>query len=127
MQPHLPVSEAAKRMRTFNVTAVLVVEDGRLIGVLTERDLVTRVVADGRDIDRTSLERVMTRNPIHVYPETLIERAIRSMRELGLRHLPVVEPADSDSETPIVGILSIRDVLDRQEAERQQNADAAVA
>ena len=111
MRPNLPVSEAAKRMRTFNATAVMVVEDGRLIGVLTERDLVTRVVADGRDIDRTSVERVMTRSPIFVEPDTPIDAAIRTMRELRLRHLPVVDPTVAAGQDHVIGILSARDVL----------------
>ena len=111
MRPHLPVSEAAKRMRSFNVTAVMVVQDGQLIGVLTERDLVTRVVADGRDIDRTPVERVMTRSPIFVEPDTPIESAVRTMRELRLRHLPVVDPSVEPGRQNLIGILSARDVL----------------
>ncbi len=111
MRPHLPVSEAAKRMRTYNVSAVVIVEDGQLTGVLTERDLVTRVVADGRDIDRTSVARVMTRSPIFVEPDTPIDAAIRTMRELRLRHLPVVDQTIEAGKQNLVGILSVRDVL----------------
>lgn len=112
MRPNLPVSEAAKRMRAVNVSAVLIVEDDHLIGVLTERDIVRRVVADGRDIDRTPVERVMTRNPISVFPDTPIESAGRSMRELRLRHLPVTAHSDTDAPPQIIGMLSIRDVLE---------------
>lgn len=121
MRPQLPVSEAAKRMRTFNVSAVLIVEDGTVVGVLTERDIVNRVVADGRDIDRTAVKKVMTRNPIHVYPDTPVDAAIRTMGELHLRHLPVLGRPDDDGRQEVVGILSLRDAVEHGEPKTAAN------
>ena len=125
LSPSIAVSEAAKLMRHRKVSAVLVVEEGRLVGVLTERDIVFRVVAAGMDIDRTKVSHVMTRNPFHVTPQTPINTAINRMRELHIRHLPVVEPSVPPGENEVVGVVSIRDIIgeDARELEREIGED----
>lgn len=109
--PHIAVSEAAKLMRLRRVSAALVADDGRLVGVLTERDIVFRVVAAGLDIDQTKVGRVMTPNPMFVTPQTPILTAIRQMKELNLRHLPVVHEASEEGEQQVVGVISMRDFI----------------
>ncbi len=79
-----------------------------LLGILTERDLMTRVLARGLDPDRTPTREVMTPNPICVPPETLVSDAIVLMLERGFRHLPLL------AGKRILGVFSVRDALPRE-------------
>lgn len=97
------VRDAAIGMAAHHCGAVLVCRDDLLVGIFTERDLIARVVAMGRDIDTPLLE-VMTANPDTIDADAPIKQAIRQMSELGYRHLPVV------TNERILGILSIRDL-----------------
>ncbi len=101
--PEESARDAAIGMAAHHCGAVLVCRDETLIGIFTERDLVARVVAVGRDLD-TPLIEVMTANPDTIKAEAPIIDAIRQMSECGYRHLPVVE------NDRVLGILSIRDL-----------------
>lgn len=97
------VREAAKLMRAQGVGSVLVTEGGRLQGIFTERDLVCRVVAEGRDPDKSRLEDVMTRKPDTIAPGAPAIEGLRRMQDGGYRHLPVV------AGQRILGVVSRRD------------------
>ena len=116
--PDTSVSAAAKLMAKRKVSAVLVVADGRLVGIFTERDAVYRVIAKGRDARTTSLGDVMTPDPNTVTPEESFGYAMLLMHEHGFRHAPVIE-----NDRP-VGIVSARNALDPEleefEAEAQR-------
>ncbi len=100
----ITVRDATRQMDSRNVGAVLVTnEEGRLTGIFTERDLLRRVVAQGRDPNTTSVAEVMTADPDTVGPQQLAVDALRLMREGGYRHLPVLD------QGRIVGVLSQRD------------------
>jgi len=99
------VSEAARMMKQRHVGAVMVVEDGKLVGVFTERDALFRVVAEGRDTKTTPLAGVMTHNPKTVHPDQSFAHALQMMHDGGFRHVPVVEDGKP------VGIVSVRDAL----------------
>lgn len=109
------VRTAAEAMARRRIGAVLVVEDGRLLGIFTERDVVTRVVACGGDPDRTTLGAVMTPDPDTIGPGDSVAAALERMSHAGYRHLPVVDGGD------LIGIVSIRDlhrsVKDKMEAD----------
>lgn len=111
---HLPagatVREAARLMRARNVGSVLVMEEGCLEGIFTERDLVQRVVAAGRDPDDTQLGAVMTPEPDAVAADTTALDALRLMNDGGYRHLPVVE------RRRVLGVVSRRDFLGAEKA-----------
>jgi CBS domain-containing protein len=98
------VRAAAVAMRERHVGSVLVCENERLEGIFTERDIVNRVVAEGRDPDRTTLDEVMTANPDTIPPSALAIDALRRMQDGGYRHLPIVERGR------LVGIVSRRDI-----------------
>lgn len=104
--PETGVGEAAKRMAERNVGAMLVVENGRLVGIFTERDLLRRVVAPGLDTRKTPLAAVMTPGPRTITPATPVGQALVVMQEHGFRHLPVVEDG-----LP-VGMVSARHAMD---------------
>ena len=98
------VRDAARNMAERHIGAVLVGTDGRLEGIFTERDALTRVVAKGLDPDSTRLEQVMTPNPDTVGPEDIALNVLERMRASGYRHLPVLHDGG------VVGIVSIRDL-----------------
>ena len=98
------VREAAELMRRADVGAVLVTSGGTLQGILTDRDIVVRAVADGRAPDEVAVSDVVTAQPETVSPDDPVEEAIRDMRSKGIRRLPVVE-----GDRP-VGILSLGDL-----------------
>ena len=100
------VCKAAKLMALKNVGAIMVVEDNRLVGIFTERDVVFRVVARGLDAQTTPLAEVMTREPLTVSPEKAFGYALVVMQENGFRHLPVVEDGKP------VGMVSSRNAMD---------------
>jgi CBS domain-containing protein len=104
--PEASVREAARLMRKNKVGAVLVVNDGRLVGIFTERDAVYRVMAAGRDPRSTRLAEVMTPDPKTVAPDESFGYALLLMHENGFRHAPVVEAGRP------VGVVSARHALD---------------
>jgi len=99
------VSEAARLMKQRSVGAIMVVEDGKLAGVFTERDAVCRVLAEGRDGTATPLSEVMTGNPRTIQPDDSFVLALQMMHEGKFRHVPVVE------EGRPIGMVSARDAL----------------
>ena len=104
VRPSATVTEAAKAMADRNIGAVIVAEEGHLLGIFTERDLTRRVVSTGRDPKTTVIEEVMTSDLATVRPDDEAGRARDLMRRTGCRHLPVM-----DGER-IVGMLSISDL-----------------
>jgi CBS domain-containing protein len=119
--PGASVSKAAQLMKNGEVGAVLVVQEGRLVGIFTERDAVYRVMAAGRDPHTTKLAEVMTPDPKTVTPDETFGYALLLMHENGFRHAPVVEDGRP------VGVVSARNALDPDleefavEAERRRH------
>jgi CBS domain-containing protein len=102
---HTTVSEAARQMKEAGVGAILVLRKERLVGIFTERDVLTRVVAEGRDPVHTRLAEVMTHDPDSLAPDKPFGHALILMREHGYRHVPVVDRGRA------VGVVSMRDAL----------------
>ena len=108
---HTSIAQAARIMRDCGTGDVLVT-DGRgiLIGIVTDRDIVTRAVATGYDLHLTSVEQIATSAPIAVQPDTDPARAVALMREHAIRRLPVLD------QGAIVGVVSLGDLaVDRDE------------
>jgi CBS domain-containing protein len=99
----MSIEEVARAMVSRNVGAVLVVDDGRLAGIMTERDLM-RAVARGA-VDAAVVGECMTRNPETIEPDATTEYAAVLMIHGGFRHLPVTEGDQ------VVGMISIRDLI----------------
>lgn len=104
--PEMSVADAALLMKRGNVGAILVVKEGHLVGIFTERDAVRRVLAVYRDPRVTKLAEVMTPDPMTVEPDETFGYALLLMHDNGFRHAPVVE-----NGRPI-GVVSARSALD---------------
>lgn len=106
--PEKSVRAVAAHMREHGGGAVLVVapDDGRLLGICTERDLAFKVLAAGLDASSTPVSAVMTSNPESIGPDKPFGHALHLMHEGGFRHLPVVL-ADGRP----IGVISARDAL----------------
>jgi CBS domain-containing protein len=100
-----PVAEAVALMKEKSVGCLLVCDAGRLVGILTERDLMVRVIAQGRPLT-TPVAECMTPNPVTVSSKEPIRSAVERMQQGNYRHLPVIDEKDR-----IVGILSIKRIV----------------
>lgn len=114
--------DAARRMVENRVGAVSVLgEEGRLAGIFTERDLMKKVVAAGRDPATTPLAEVMTFDVKTLSPDAEAIEALRLMLEHQFRHAPVV-----DASGRVVGMLSLRDLLRHQVEELDRELDSVI-
>ncbi|AVM73273.1 CBS domain-containing protein [Magnetospirillum gryphiswaldense] len=105
--PHTAtVREAAQEMAKRRIGAIVIVDDGKLMGIFTERDGLFRVLAEGRDPENTTLDQVMTGKLSTIAPDRPLLHALHIMHDNGFRHMPVVQGGKP------VGMLSIRDALD---------------
>ncbi len=110
LAPNATVHEAACVMTRANCGSVLIIDvGGPLLGIVTERDLMTRVLAKALDPSATTVAQVMTRNPRCVPPQMKVADAVLIMSERGFRHLPIV-----DQNEKILGVFSVRDALPRE-------------
>lgn len=110
LAPQASVLEAARVMTKANCGSVLVIDGtGQMQGILTERDLMTRVLARALDAEKTPVSEVMTHKPLCVVPEMAVSDAVLILLERGFRHLPIVSSAGK-----ILGVFSIRDALPRE-------------
>jgi CBS domain-containing protein len=115
------VLEAARYMMERNVGALPVLRNGELVGILSERDIMNRVVAVGRTPGTTAVSEVMTANPRAVFPDESIEDCLFIMREFGFRHLPIVDGRE------LKGLVSLRDILMHQAAEIERQTRQAAS
>ena len=99
------IAEASAKMRQNQTGSILVMDAGKLSGILTERD-VLRVVAEGKDPKTISVRDEMTDSPVTIPPHTTLKDAAQTMFDKWFRHLPVVT-----NEGDVVGIISLRDLL----------------
>jgi CBS domain-containing protein len=101
----MTVCEAARVMKRNRIGALMVVEEGKLIGIFTERDALFRVLAEDRDLHTTRVADVMTRNPQAIHPDKKFADALQLMHAGRFRHVPVVENGRA------VGMVSASDAM----------------
>ena len=105
IDPEATVLEAARKMTAAKVGALAVIEAERLVGIFSERDLMTRVVAQGLDPATAKVGSVMTQDLVVADADESADACLNRMKQLHVRHLPVV------SDNKLVGMLSVRNLL----------------
>ena len=113
------VMEAVELMAAARVGSVLVVEDGRLEGIFSERDVMLRVVMENRDPRKTEVEEVMTSRVHSISQRTTDDEALRMMLQEHIRHLPVVDDAGR-----VQAIVGMRNLLEEKVRELHQQLDS---
>ena len=108
VSPEESVHNCVKKMINENVGSMLVVEEGKLFGIVTERDMLNKVIAKDIDIKKTSIKDVMSKKPIHAEPDLDIYDAMILMRLEEIRRLPVVDKGN------VIGVLTQKDILSIQ-------------
>ena len=103
-EPNATVADAAKVMAQEDVGPVPIVEEGRLVGIVTDRDIVVRVVAEGRDPNATTVREIASTELVTVAPDDDLDEALHLLAERQVRRLPVVEG------DRLVGIVAQADV-----------------
>ncbi len=103
--PDQTVFEALRLMAEKDIGALVVVQDGRIVGVLSERDYARKVILVGKSSKETLVSEIMTTPVTTIHPDQTVEEAMEMMTHHHVRHLPVVE------NDQLVGILSIGDVV----------------
>ena len=111
------VIEALRQMRDNRVRAVLVIDDGVLVGIVTLGDCAIKVLLPGHDAKQTPVDQVMTGNPMTVKPDDPLEGCMAMMAERGYRHLPVLDAGK------VVGVISIGEVVKNIIRDLELNVD----
>ncbi|HEY8982761.1 MAG TPA: CBS domain-containing protein [Streptomyces sp.] len=112
VEPVASVAAVARVMRDENVGAVLVAEEDRLRGLVSDRDLVVRVLAEGGDPERISVAEACSEHLVTVGPDDELRRAVQVMREHAVRRVPVV-----DGERHVVGVVALADLAIERDPE----------
>ncbi len=105
VHPEVSVKESAFKMRELNIGCLPVEEKGKLIGMVTDRDITCRAVAEGRDPQTMKVRDVMSTEVVTCHEDTDINEAAHLMEEKGIARLPVFDRSDK-----LVGLLSLGDV-----------------
>ena len=98
------VKEAAEIMNRFEIGSLIIVSSGKAVGIMTERDLLKRVVAEARDANTTQVKEIMTTPLVVVEPNMDLEKAVRQMFQMKIKKLPVVDGKR------LVGLVSLTDI-----------------
>lgn len=112
--PEESVFEGLRRMAAHNIGALVVVEEGRVVGVMSERDYARKVILIGKSSRETRVREIMTSPAVTVGPDDTIASCMELMTARFIRHLPVVDAGS------LVGCISIGDVVKRLLAEQQE-------
>jgi CBS domain-containing protein len=116
IEPSESVQEAAAKMSRFSIGSLIVIKNGSLQGIVTERDIMSKVVAKALDASKTRVSSVMTKSVVMVAPDREVEEAAEVMIEKGIKKLPVI------SGDKLVGILTSMDIVIAQPKMTEQMA-----
>jgi CBS domain-containing protein len=105
VEPKTPLTTIAKLMRDYDVGALPVGENDRLVGMITDRDIVCRAIAEGRDLAMTTARDVMSKGIVFCRTEEELDDAVRLMEKKKVRRLPVI-----NKDKRMVGMLSLGDI-----------------
>lgn len=105
IDPNSSVFDAIKSMANHHIGSLIVMQNGRLVGIITERDYSRNVVLKGKSSVNTAVKDIMTKNVLCTKPEQTVEEAMALMTDKRVRHLPVIENGN------VIGIISIGDLV----------------
>jgi len=105
VRPDTPILEIARKMRDGDIGATPVVEDERLVGMVTDRDVVVRVIAEGGDVRTKTARDAMSPGVLYCFVDESVEAVLENMGDQQIRRLPVV-----DREKRLVGVVSLGDL-----------------
>jgi CBS domain-containing protein len=108
IHPKDPIREAARKMKSLDVGSLPVCDNRKMLGMVTDRDITIRAVAEGRDPDSTQVSEAMTSNLIYCFEDQDVEEAAKVMEQQQIRRLPIL-----DREKRLVGIVSLGDLAVR--------------
>lgn len=114
VSPSVTVFEALRLLAEYEVGAMVVMDKGKLVGVVSERDYTRKVALQGKNSKETTVAEIMTRDVITVTPKTGTRACMALMSQKKIRHLPVVDGAK------MLGMISIRDIMDDIIADHEQ-------
>jgi CBS domain-containing protein len=106
VKPDDTVFDALKLLADYEVGALMVMERGKLVGIVSERDYTRKIALQGKNSKVTPVSEIMTRNVLVVSPDTRTRPCMALMSEKKIRHLPVMDGGT------VVGMISIRDIMD---------------
>jgi len=115
------VTDAVRNMNSHGIGCLLVIDEGRTVGIFTERDVLTRVIEPGRDPSTTPVGEVMSKDPVSIDHEATLEEAMAVMRTRRFRHLVVTGAGGK-----LCGLLSINDLTGWLVEDRQHEIDQLV-
>jgi CBS domain-containing protein len=122
VEPDTPVSELARLMRDGDIGSIPIGENDRLVGMVTDRDIVCKGLADGRDVESLTARDVMTGPIVYCRADEDIDDAVRIMEDHQIRRLPVI-----DEDKRMVGMLSMGDIADCASRDLTAEVTRAVA
>ena len=106
-RPEDTVYEALQLLAEYEVGALMVMDRGKVVGVLSERDYTRKIALQGRSSKDTRVKDIMTRDVLYVTPQNSTHQCMALMSEKKIRHLPVI-----DKDGTVLGMISIRDIMD---------------
>ncbi|MFH8109765.1 MAG: CBS domain-containing protein [Candidatus Aenigmatarchaeota archaeon] len=104
-KPEVSVREAAKIMTKYHIGSLIILEDEKIAGIITEGDIIRKVIVEGKDLDETKVRDIMTEKVITITPDKTVEDAVKLMMEKRIKKLPVV-----DNEK-LIGIITASDIM----------------
>lgn len=109
-----PIRDVARKMRDRDCGAIPVTDGDKMVGMITDRDIVCRCVAESKNLDDAKAEDVMTPNILYCYEDTDVEEVARNMADNKVRRLPVV-----NREKRLIGIVSLGDLAARAHKDQE--------
>ncbi|MEM7825459.1 MAG: CBS domain-containing protein [Candidatus Aenigmatarchaeota archaeon] len=104
-KPETSVREAAKIMSKYHIGSLIILEEEKITGIVTEGDILRKVIVEGKDLDETKIKDIMTENVITITSDKTIDDAVKIMTEKKIKKLPVV---DNDK---LIGIITASDIM----------------
>ena len=106
VKPDDTVFDALKLLADYEIGALMVMENGKLVGIMSERDYTRKIALQGKNSKEALVREIMTKDVLVIAPDTRTRHCMTMMSEKRIRHLPVM-----DGDT-VVGMISIRDIMD---------------